>query len=100
MRTGEDKRIKLTQDRHESPFEPAFIPRTVNAPEGDGYIIVPVSKFKEHVGEFQIFDTDDISAGPICRIELPFHMGWTPHGHWMDFRSVPSPHMLSVELDN
>ncbi|MFE0748336.1 carotenoid oxygenase family protein [Gordonia sp. NPDC058843] len=99
MRTGEDKRVKLTQDRHESPFEPAFIPRTVDAPEGDGYIIVPVSKFKEHVGEFQMFDTDDISAGPICRIELPFHMGWTPHGHWMDFRSVPSPHMLSVELD-
>lgn len=24
--------------------------------------------------------------GPVCKIELPFHMGWTPHGHWMDFR--------------
>lgn len=38
-------------------------------------------------GEFQIFDTYDITKGPICKIELPFHMGWTPHGHWMDFRS-------------
>ena len=31
-------------------------------------------------------DTYDITSGPIAKIELPFHMGWTPHGHWMDFR--------------
>ncbi|HME16827.1 MAG TPA: hypothetical protein VKG83_15540 [Mycobacterium sp.] len=23
---------------------------------------------------------------PICRIEIPFLLGFTPHGHWMDFR--------------
>ena len=67
-------------------LEPTFAPRTTDAPEGDGYIIVPVSWWTENLGEFLIFDTDDITAGPICRIEIPFHMGWTPHGHWMDFR--------------
>jgi hypothetical protein len=35
--------------------------------------------------EFLLFDTADITAGPITRIELPFQIGWTPHGHWMDF---------------
>jgi hypothetical protein len=25
-------------------------------------------------------------VGPICRIEIPFLLGFTPHGHWMDFR--------------
>jgi hypothetical protein len=25
-------------------------------------------------------------AGPVCRIEIPFLLGFTPHGHWMDFR--------------
>ena len=24
-------------------------------------------------------------AGPVCHIELPFQIGWTPHGHWMSF---------------
>ena len=67
-------------------LEASFAPRTTDAAEGDGYIIVPVSWWGERRGEFQIFDTDDITAGPICKIELPFHMGWTPHGHWMDFR--------------
>ena len=23
---------------------------------------------------------------PVARIELPFRLGWTAHGHWMDFR--------------
>jgi hypothetical protein len=26
------------------------------------------------------------ATGPITRIELPFRLGWTAHGHWMDFR--------------
>ncbi|MDT5242440.1 MAG: hypothetical protein QOD97_4638, partial [Mycobacterium sp.] len=28
-----------------------------------------------------------VGAGPVARIELPFQIGWTPHGHWMDFTS-------------
>jgi hypothetical protein len=28
----------------------------------------------------------DITAGPICRIEIPFLLGFAPHRHWMDFR--------------
>jgi carotenoid cleavage dioxygenase len=49
-------------------------------------VIVPVSWWAEKRGEYLIFDTDDITKGPICTIELPFAFGWTPHGHWMDFR--------------
>jgi carotenoid cleavage dioxygenase len=39
-----------------------------------------------NLGEYVIFDTDDITGGPVCRIEIPFLLGFTPHGHWMDFR--------------
>ena len=67
-------------------LEGTFAPRTPDAPEGDGYIIVPVSWWAERRGEYLVFDTDDITHGPICRIEIPFLLGWTPHGHWMDFR--------------
>lgn len=55
-------------------------------PEGDGYVIVPVSKRTENKGEYLTFDTNDISDGPIARTEIAFLLGWTPHGHWMDLR--------------
>jgi carotenoid cleavage dioxygenase len=39
----------------------------------------------ENTSEYQIFDTNDFASGPIARIELPFQIGWTPHGHYMNF---------------
>jgi len=86
MRTGREEEFRIRHDQPAAVLEGTFAPRSPDSPEGDGYLIVPVSKWVERLGEFLIFDTYDISAGPICRIELPFMMGWTPHGHWMDFR--------------
>jgi carotenoid cleavage dioxygenase len=86
MKTHSEQEFRIRHDRPAAVLEATFAPRSKDAPEGDGYIIVPVSKWADNTSEFQIFDTYDITAGPICRIELPFHMGWTPHGHWMDFR--------------
>jgi carotenoid cleavage dioxygenase-like enzyme len=75
----------LKSDRPAAVLEATFAPRSPDSPEGDGYILVPVSYWAHNAGEYVIFDTYDISAGPICRIELPFMLGWTAHGHWMDF---------------
>jgi len=86
MKTHAEQEFRIRHDRPAAVLEATFAPRSKDAPEGDGYIIVPVSKWADNTSEFQIFDTYDITAGPICKIELPFHMGWTPHGHWMDFR--------------
>jgi carotenoid cleavage dioxygenase len=72
-------------------LEPTFAPRHPGAPEGDGYMIVPVSRFAENLADYLLFDTRDIEAGPIARVELPFSSGWTPHGHWLDFRGG-TPH--------
>ena len=70
-------------------LEPTFVPRSPDAPEGDGWLIVPLSHYCEGYGEYAFFDTADVSKGPIATVEIPFHMGWTPHGHWMDFRGQP-----------
>jgi carotenoid cleavage dioxygenase-like enzyme len=67
-------------DRPPFPFETDF-------KEGDGHIIVPVSKWAQDLSEFLIFDTHDVTQGPIATIDIPFHMGWTPHGRYTDFRS-------------
>ncbi len=62
------------------------MPRAPDPAEGDGYLMASVSRWAENLGEYVIFDTYDIAAGPVCRIEIPLLLGFTPHGHWMDFR--------------
>jgi carotenoid cleavage dioxygenase len=86
MTTLSDQEYVIRTDQPAAVLEATFAPRHKHSPEGDGYIIVPVSWWAENRGEYLIFDTDDITAGPIARIELPFRLGWTAHGHWMDFR--------------
>jgi carotenoid cleavage dioxygenase len=86
MTTMAEQVYPIRNDEPAAVLEATFAPRQKGAAEGDGYIIVPVSWWAERRGEYMIFDTDDITAGPICRIDIPFFMGWTPHGHWMDFR--------------
>lgn len=86
MKTLSEQVYQIRAGEPAAVLEATFAPRTPDSPEGDGYIIVPVSWWGEKRGEYLIFDTDDITKGPICTIELPFALGWTPHGHWMDFR--------------
>jgi carotenoid cleavage dioxygenase len=85
VRTGAAERVRIADDPHTGVFEATFAPRSPAAPEGDGFLIVPVCHFGAGSSEFLIFDTDGIGDGPVCRIELPFQIGWTPHGHWMSF---------------
>jgi carotenoid cleavage dioxygenase-like enzyme len=86
VRTGAEESYTIdTEDQSAVLFEPTFAPRSVDAPEADGYLVVPVSHFMENTSEYQIFDTNDFASGPIARIELPFQIGWTPHGHYMNF---------------
>jgi carotenoid cleavage dioxygenase-like enzyme len=83
---GTEDTFRIRHDRPAAVLEASFAARTPDSPEGDGFLIVPVSRWVEGLGEFLIFDTHDITKGPVCTIELPFRMGWTPHGHYMDFR--------------
>ncbi|WP_181780003.1 carotenoid oxygenase family protein [Pseudonocardia pini] len=86
MTTLSDQEYVIRTGEPAAVLEATFAPRHKDSPEGDGYIIVPVSWWAENRGEYLIFDTDDITQGPICRIDIPFRLGWTAHGHWMDFR--------------
>jgi carotenoid cleavage dioxygenase len=87
MTTGAEQVYRIRHDTPAAVLEASFAPRHVDSPEGDGYIIVPVSKWAQDLSEFLIFDTQDITQGPVATIDIPFHMGWTPHGHYADFRS-------------
>lgn len=86
VRTGEESVCQLEYEQPFAIFEPTFVPRSADAPEGDGYLIAPVSLFMDNLSEYVIIDTANFSAGPVARVQLPFQIGWTPHGHWMSFR--------------
>jgi carotenoid cleavage dioxygenase len=86
MKTLTDQEYVIRTDQPAAVLEATFAPRTPDSPEGDGYLIVPVNWWADKRSEFQIFDTHDVTKGPICKIDLPFSLGWTPHGHWKDFR--------------
>src|SRR3546814_15684636 len=73
--TGKEESYTVTADHPIGVYESVFAPRSPDAPEGDGYLITPVAHFTKKWSEFLIFDTQDISSGPIARIELPFLMG-------------------------
>jgi carotenoid cleavage dioxygenase-like enzyme len=73
------------RDGRVSIVEPQFAPRSADAPEGDGYIIAPVTRVEERRTDVLIFDTDAIDEGPVATVWLPHQTPWTPHGCWMAF---------------
>ncbi|MDD9963470.1 MAG: carotenoid oxygenase family protein [Gammaproteobacteria bacterium] len=93
VRSGEEKRLRIVDpEEHDKPVglaEPVFVPRHASAAEGDGYMLLPVSWFTDHLSEYWLLDTEDITQGPIAKVKMPFQMGWSTHGHWMDFANVP-----------
>jgi hypothetical protein len=64
--------------------EPAFIPRSVDCEDGDGYLIVFLSHFDTMLSSLAILDTADLAAGPVARILLPFRLKSGIHGSWVN----------------
>ncbi len=87
VRKNKEERFTIEREAPIAIFEPTFAPRNKDAGEADGYMIVPVSRFTENLSDYLIFDTSNIEAGPVATIELPVQIGWTPHGHYMDFET-------------
>ena len=64
------------------PGEPIFVPRTADAPEGDGWVIALVYRGAENRSDFVVFDASDIGAGPIGIAKMPRRVPFGFHGNW------------------
>ncbi len=64
--------------------EPCFVPRSPNAPEGDGYLIALVDNLASNYSDLVVFDALDIEKGPIGRAKLPIRLRSGLHGNWAD----------------
>ncbi|MBX3497265.1 MAG: carotenoid oxygenase family protein [Parvibaculum sp.] len=64
--------------------EPVFVPRKEGAAEGDGFVVSLVYDTARNISDFIVLDTDDISKGPLARVELPARVPFGFHGNWRD----------------
>lgn len=69
--------------------EICFVPRSANAPEGDGYIMGIANNFAEMRSELIIADTQNLAAGDVARVLLPFRSNVQVHGRWYDSGQLP-----------
>ena len=70
-------------------YEPQFVPRRKDAPEGDGYLIGIANDYAEMKSELLIADAQHLADGPIARVKLPFRLHMQVHGWWVPSTELP-----------
>lgn len=63
--------------------EAQFVPRTPDSPEGDGWLICPVSRVSRMRSDLAILDARNLAAGPVALLKLPVRVRATFHGTWV-----------------
>jgi len=63
--------------------EAQFVPRTPDSPEGDGWLLVPVSRVSKVRSDLVVLDAQNLAAGPLATIKLPVRVRSTFHGCWV-----------------
>lgn len=63
--------------------EPVFVPRSADAPEGDGFILAVVYRGSENRSDLVMLDASDIAKGPIAVASLPRRVPFGFHGNWL-----------------
>lgn len=62
--------------------EPIFIPRSEDAPEGDGFVMTMVDRRNARRNDIAIIDTRDFEK-PVAIVQLPLKMKTQIHGNWV-----------------
>ena len=70
-------------------FEPQFVPRSRDAPEGDGYLVGIANDHSRMRSEVVIADAQRLAEGPIGRVLLPFRLHMQVHGCWVPAHELP-----------
>jgi len=60
--------------------EPVFVPRSENAPEGDGWLLCVANRPAENRADLIIVDTRNFEGEPAAVVKLPFNLPMAFHG--------------------
>ncbi len=62
--------------------EPVFVPRSADAPEGDGYLLSVVYRGAGNRSDLAFFNASDLDKGPVAVAELGTRVPNGFHGNW------------------
>ena len=79
----ETEQLRFHDLENAAAQEPVFVPRSADAPEGDGFILTAVDRFADKRTDLLILDGNDVSRPAIATIKLPFALPMAFHGSWM-----------------
>lgn len=68
--------------------EPCFVPRTPDAAEGDGWIVMVCNRLDTHSSDLLIFEATAIAKGPIATIAIPVRLRFGLHGNWANAADI------------
>ena len=68
---------------HAAPEEPLFVPKSLDAADGDGWLLSVVGRRAENRTDVVILDAQNLSAGPVATIRLPCRIHEGFHGTWI-----------------
>jgi len=74
--------VALEFARGDAPGEPVFVPRTADAPEGDGWLLSVVYRGADDRSDLAVFDATDVAKGPVGVAQLPRRVPYGFHGNW------------------
>jgi carotenoid cleavage dioxygenase len=63
--------------------EPVFVPRSTQAAEGDGWLLVVVWRAADKRSELVVLDTGGIDRGPVATVRLAHRVPFGFHGNWV-----------------
>jgi carotenoid cleavage dioxygenase len=65
--------------------EPQFVPRRAGAAEGDGWLLVMLTRLgpQGYASELAILDAERIAEGPLARVRSPIRLRAAIHGNWV-----------------
>lgn len=77
--------------------EPVFIPRSEEAPEGDGWILAMVERRETNTSHLIVLDTRSFEE-PVAIVQLPFKVQAQIHGNWVPSSQLRQPKSLVREV--
>ena len=66
--------------------EPVFVPRSPDAEQGDGFLLVLAYRGDEHRSDLLVLDAKNVEDDPLATVEVPLRVPDGFHGNWMAAR--------------
>jgi len=68
--------------KQDKTSEAVFVPKSTDAPEGQGYLLSVIYRASEHRSDLAFFDAEHLDRGPFALAQLPHRIPFGFHGNW------------------